>query len=335
MKINNKITQKEICRAVDLSPMTVYRYLYGKKVSLKTKNKIENYLRKNKYRPNLTARSLVLQKTNIIGLLVPTFSFWFYPDLIQNIQIKAREYGYKTLLCLSSEDPQQEKEELDVLLSIPVDGVIISPTNSLLSKENCKMLVEEKIPFVMVDRYFADIDASFIATDSYDGSRKIVQYLIDKGHKRIAHIGGPKSNSFSNNLLEGYIAVLKNNKLPIREEYIFSCPITLESGYNAAKEILKMKNRPTAIQALNDLVAHGAILAAKEENIRVPDDIAIAGYSNIKFVYPVGVPVITVTEPIDKLANEAVEALILLIEKRRKSKIVKFVTGELVELKGS
>lgn len=324
------ITQKEICRAVGLSPMTVHKYIHGKRVSLKTKKKLDRFLERKQYRPNLTARSLVLRKTNIIGLLVPSFSFWFYPEIIQTLQIEFRKEGYNIILCLSSEDPVREKEELNLLLSIPVDGLIISPTNNMLSKANCKMLKREKMPFIMLDRYFSDIMVPFVATNSYGGSKEIVQHLINLGHRDIAHIGGPEQNSFSRDLLRGYRSALKNNKLAINEDMIFSGPISLEGGYNTMKRILTMRKRPTAVQALNDLVAYGAILAAKEKNLNVPDDIAIVGYSNINFIVPPEVPITTITEPVEELSNAAATMLLSGIKGKGKQTAKRFIDGKLI-----
>ena len=248
-------TQEEIARAVGVSRMTVYRYLKGKNVTKNTRQKIERFLQRVEYRPNLTARSLVMRQTRLIGLLVPSVSYSYYPEVIGALQKEIRDRGYNLLLCVSEEDPVQEKTELNLLLSIPVDGIIISPTSFPESEQNCRMLEDEKPPFVMFDRYFPSVRASYVTTDSYRASEALVQHLIDLGHRRIAHVGGPPSNFFANGILRGYKSALRKNGLPLEERSIFTVSMDGSDCLPALRAILGLKPRPSAIQAVNDPVA--------------------------------------------------------------------------------
>ncbi len=324
------LTQKDIAKAVGLSRMTVYRYLTGRNVTTKTKEKIEGFFKKRGYRPNLTARSLVLKQTNLIGLLVPSVSYSYYPDVVEALQKEVKARGYNLLLCVSNEDPEQERAELDLLLSIPVDGIIISPTSYPQSELNCKSLETEKLSFVMFDRFFSSIDASYVTTNSFSASKKLVQHLIDLGHRSIAHMGGPPANAFANGILRGYRSALRENKIPIRKELIFSVRMDGSDCLPAFQRLLGMEHKPTAVQAVNDPVAIAMLAEARKQGIRVPDDIAIIGFSDSKMSSMLATPLTTVSEPTARMASEAVSILIDQIEKKSRKKVVKRLEGKII-----
>jgi len=315
-------TQEEIARAVGVSRMTVYRYLKGKNVTKNTRRKIERFLQRVEYRPNLTARSLVLRQTRLIGLLVP--------EVIGALQKEIRDRGYNLLLCVSEEDPVQEKTELNLLLSIPVDGIIISPTSFPESEQNCRMLEGEKPPFVMFDRYFPSVRASYVTTDSFRASEALVQHLIDLGHRRIAHVGGPPSNYFANGILRGYKSALRKNGLPVEERSIFTVSMDGSDCLPALRAILELEPRPSAIQAVNDPVAVALFKEAPGLGIRIPADLALVGFSDSGTSALLEVPLTTVREPTSLMARTAVELLIEQIEAKSKFRRVKRFPGELL-----
>jgi len=323
-------TQEEIAQAVKISRMTVYRYLAGKRVKESTRQRIENYLKVAEYRPNLTARSLVLQHTKLIGLLVPSVSYSYYPEVVQAVQKEIRDRGYNLLLCVSEEDPVQEKTELDLLLSIPVDGIIISPTSSSESEANCRLLTKEKPPFVMFDRYFSSVNGSFVTTDSYRASAKLVQYLVDLGHTRIAHVGGPSSNAFAAGLLRGYKSTLAKNGIEEDPALVFSTAMDGSSCGQVFEKILGLPRRPTAIQAVNDPVAVELLRECVRLGVRVPEDFALVGFSDSTMSGLLEVPLTTVREPTRQMAAAAVEILFAQISTKSRSRIAKRFPGTLV-----
>lgn len=325
-------TQNDIAKAVGLSRMTVHRYLSGQKVNKNTKEILDKYMSKSGYRPNLTARSLVSKKTNLIGLIIPSVSYSFYPDLIQKIQNEIKINGYNLILCVSNEDSEQEHEEIDLLLSIPVDGVIISPTSYAGSTDNCRELIKEKMPFVLIDRNIPELETSCVCTDSFESSREIVEHLINLGHKRIAHFGGFSTNSFSEGIRSGYISALQANRIPVSEELIFSGPMTEESGYENFRSVLNMNNstRPSAVQASNDIVAIGVLKAAQEMGVNIPEDIALVGFSDIRLSSMVSVPLTTIKEDTQYMAREGVNLLISQLGEKRRKNILKKIPGELI-----
>jgi DNA-binding LacI/PurR family transcriptional regulator len=324
------LTQEDIAKAVGLSRMTIYRYLTGKSVTQKTRDKIERYISNRGYRPNLTARGLVLKQTKLIGLLVPSVSYSYYPEVVEAIQKEIKTRGYNVLLCVSDEDPEQEREELDLLLSIPVDGIIISPTSNSQSEANCKLLEKEKPPFVMFDRYFTNVNASYVTTNSSVASKKLVQHLIDMGHRLIAHIGGPQSNAFAKGILEGYRRALQKNKIAVDEDLIASVSMDGSDCIPSFQKILQQEKRPTAVQAVNDPVAIEILKAANKMAIRVPEDLAVIGFSDSRLSEMLAVPLTTVREPTKIMAAQVANILVDQIETKSKKKIIKSLPGKII-----
>lgn len=324
------LTQNEMAKMAGLSRMTVYRYLSGQKVSKKSEATIEEVLAHSEYRPNLTARSLVLKRTNLVGLLVPSVSYSFYGDLIQVIQRAIKKSGYNLLLTVSNEDPAQEKEEIDILLSIPVDGIIVIPTSNVESEKNCSILVKEKLPFVMVDRYFEKLNASYVATDAHAASKNIVQYLVDLGHRRIVHLGGAVSNSFARDVKSGYIAALKENKIKIDDGLIFSGSMDGEDVPDIFNKILAIEEGPTAIQAVNDVNAIAVIEEAKRNRVQIPKDMSLVGFSDVRTAHLLEVPLTTVREQVTVMGEEAARMLVARMTGKRKRKDIQLLEGDLI-----
>ncbi len=330
------ITQEKIAEDLELSFMTVYRCLSGNgSVSAKTRKRITDYIEKHNYHPNLMARSLVLQKSNIIGLLVPSVAYSFYPEIIESIQETLKQRGYNLLLCLSNEDPETEKKELEMLMTIPVDGILISPVSSEKSIEHCRILKKNRIPFVLFDRYFpkAKISCSYVATDSFAASMRIVEYLISLGHKKIAHIGGDKHNSFSKSVFEGYNAALKTHKIKLNKQLVVQQPLTEKGGYDGMKSLLGNGAEFTAVQAANDPMAIGIMNAAFEAGIKIPGQVSLTGFSDISIAGNLSVPLTTIKEPTSEMGKIAADILVDKIEnkeQKRTSNIRRLLTGELV-----
>ena len=324
------LTQEEIAQKVGLSRMTVYRYLTGQTVSRKTKETLDSFLKESSYRPNLTARSLVSRKTNLIGLLVPSVHYSYYPHIIQTIQSELRMNGYNVILSVSNDNTVEEWDEINLMLSIPVDGLIVSPVSSVESERSIQLLKENNIPFVLVDRRMEKIKCPFVGTDARKYSKLIVNYLVENGHRRIAHIGGPEENSFSADMYSGYIDAMTENNLTVDQRHVLRGDISEDTGRTSMKLLCQMKDGPTAIQAVNDTVALGALRYASENDVRVPESVSLVGFSDIALSSIVCVPFTTVREDTTLMGIEAVSILLKNISQKRRRNTVKLLDGELI-----
>lgn len=320
------VTQEKIAEDLGLSFMTVYRCLSGKgSVSEKTRKRIDDYIKEHNYRPNLMARSLKLKKSNIIGLLVPSFSYSFYPEIIESIQETLKNRGYNLLLCLSNESAESELEELEMLMTIPVDGILMCPVSSTASIDNCRFLKKQKMPFVLFDRYFREneVDCSYVATDSFTASKELVDYLVQCGHKRIAHIGGNIENSFARLMFEGYKAGLKENGLEFCEELVYLNNLDEITGINGIKHFLDDRLKFTAVHSANDTIAVGVLNICEKLNIKIPHELSITGFSDLIIARNVWATLTTVKEPTFEIGRIAAEGLVEQIESKEKLPLIK------------
>ena len=311
------VTQEKIAEDLGLSLMTVYRCLSGKgSVGAKTRKRIEDYIKKHNYRPNMMARSLKLKKSNIIGLLVPSFTYSFYPEIIESIQETLKKRDYNLLLCLSNESAKAELEELEMLMTIPVDGILMSPANSASSVENCRFLKSHKMPFVLFDRYFQEdeVDCSYVATDSFAASKQLVDYLVKCGHRKIAHIGGSLKNSFARLMFEGYKEGLKENGLKFDDKLVYRGKLEEITGLNGIRHFLDSGLKFTAVHTANDPIAIGVLEICQELGIKIPDELSVTGFSDITIAKNVYAPLTTVKEPTFEIGRIAAEGLVEQIE---------------------
>jgi len=324
-------TQVQIAKELGLSFRTVSRCLNKSGyVSPATRKKIDQYIGKHNYRPNRMARSLVLRKSQLIGILAPSLKNSYYPEIIEIINAAVKGHGYHLLLSVSEEDPVTEKEELEILLSVPVDGIIWSPTSSLGSRENGRMLAARKIPHVLIDRYYKNSPCSFVATDSKRYAKELVEYLLAMGHREIALAGGPRSNSFANDIYAGYAAALKGAGIKLNPELVFAGPITEKHGYETAEKIFARAERPSVIQAVNDEVALGVYKAAEKYKLRIPEDISVAGFSDLGPSSLLNPPLTTVKENTVAMGLKAAAILLDLIEGQPVKKRKVLLAAELV-----
>lgn len=309
------VTQKQIAADLGISLMTVYRCLNGKGyVGKKTRERIDDYIRKHNYRPNLTARSLKLKRTDTIGLVVPSFSYSYYPEIIESIR-RTLDGKYHLLLSLSDDSDETERTALEMLMSIPVDGILLSPTGSPASLKTCRELRKQKFPFVLFDRYFLHVnDYPVVSTNCVDSSAELVSRLVKLGHRKIAHIGGKPYDSFAGQMLNGYKAGLEKNGLKYDRRLVKLGELTEQFGNRAMQELLDSGTGFTAVHAGNDPAAIGVMAACRERGIRIPQDISVTGFSDISVSQYLDPPLTTVREPTADIGSMAAELLIRQIE---------------------
>jgi LacI family repressor for deo operon, udp, cdd, tsx, nupC, and nupG len=176
------------------------------------------------------------------------------------------------------------------------------------------------------------IKTSCVCTDSSRSSKEIVEHLISLGHKKIAHFGGFSTNSFSEGIRCGYLTALEENGITVMENLIFSGPMTEENGYETLKTVYEMdkSDRPSAIQAANDIVAIGVMKAANELGVKIPEEIALVGFSDIRLSSMVSPPLTTIREDTHSMSHEAVNLLINQLGKQRSRKYEKKLPGKLI-----
>jgi len=271
----------DIAKALNISKSTVSRALQGHKdIKEETRTAVLGMARQLEYQPNLLAKSLVKNKSNTIGIIVPEFVNSFFPAVIIGAQEVAAASGYNVIICQSQESAHTEIANAQVLLASRVDGVIISMTRETRTFDHFMTFERHGIPVVFFNRACEKMDASRVLVDDYAGAYQAVEHLILSGYRRIAHISGPSSLRLSQRRLKGYRDALKKYKLPPDERLIVRCKAFEEDALPLIRKLARLDPLPDAIFAINDRSAVMALKYFRERNISVPGDIRIAGFND-------------------------------------------------------
>ena len=317
MKQSHNITIEDVAEEAGVSANTVSRALNDKdEIKDETKERILKIADRMGYKPNRLAQGLRSDKTGVIGVIIPDNTNPYFAAVVKGIEQAARSKGYSIILKDTNEDHQQEKEAIKVMLSEQVDGILITPVQT--DQESIRHLQEAPIPFVLVSRYFKDLDTDYVATEDDQGGYLATKHLIEQGHERIGFINGPLYNSSAKDRSIGYRKALEEYDLLPDADLIIKDALFLDDGYQEAKKLLALERPPTAIFTFSDFVALGTKKAIKEEGLEVPDDVAIVGYDDIAFLSCLESPLTTVSVPKKQIGARAME----LLEKKISSEVV-------------
>jgi DNA-binding LacI/PurR family transcriptional regulator len=252
--------------------------------------------------------------THTIGLIIPDVSNSFFPEITAAIEDRAKEKGYRVILAHSHEVYEQEVNEVNLLRGFRVDGFIIAPAGQQDDVDIYEKLQALSIPFVFVDRLKKRVQCSSVVTDIEDGAFQLGHYLLAKGyHQKWGCLLGPKGISSSDAFYEGLCQVFRETGWDPRQIVSVKAGFSEADGQKMTAELLK-KSKPDVILAVNDCVAIGAYRYLKENRIKVPDDIAITGFSNLKSTDILEVPLTTVEEPTREIGQRAFDLLCERIE---------------------
>jgi DNA-binding LacI/PurR family transcriptional regulator len=311
-KTINMATIRDVARQAGVSPATVSRWMNGRLVvKPSTAERISAAVKQLRYVPSLVARTLVTKESRTIGLLLADISNPFFAALARAVEDAAQERGYAVIVCNSDSNPEKEAGYIRLLNRKYIDGILFlsnSPGGSGL-----KAALKEEIPIVVVDEAIEGVKAPGVFTDNVQGAYDAVTHLIHLGHRRIGHVTGPPVYSTPLRL-HGYRRALEDNGLPFDSALVRVADFQTEGGRRAARMLLNLPQRPTAIFAGNDLMALGAIQAAWEAGLRVPEDLAIVGFDDIPLASAFVPPLTTVAQPLTDMGRVAVDMLVRRIE---------------------
>ena len=283
MKKKN-ITIHDIARKLNITASTVSRALNDNpRISLNTRQLVKKTAEEMNYQPNTMASNLRKGKGNTIGLIVPRINRFFFADTISGIESVTTPAGYNLIICQSNESFSKEVENLNTLIENRVDGIIISISSETRSSDHLKKALQNHIPILQYDRVINGLDSSKVVNDNFEGAYQATSHLIEQGFKKIAHIAGPLQINIYNERFEGYKKALADHNIELKQELIFKGVLTYQFGKEIGPKILEMKNKPDAIFSAGDFAALGIMEFFKEKNVRIPDDIALAGFANEQF----------------------------------------------------
>ena len=278
----SRTTITEIAHRLGKSPSTVSRALNNHPaISEKTKKAVVKLAKKLNYQPNLLALNLLNRKTNTIGVIVPEITSHFFSSIINGIQDVVNPLGINMIIGQSNESYEEEKNIVQTFASIRVDGFLISPSSKTKNFDHLEILVSNNIPLVIFDRDCEGVEIDKVFVDEYKGAFQAVEYLIQSGCTKIAHIAGPPALSTARHRLQGYKDALRKYDLPINADYIVkSKGFKPKHGIKPTKRLLSLPNRPDAIFTINDGVAIGTMYVLKDLGIKIPDEISVIGFDD-------------------------------------------------------
>ena len=302
-------TIREVAESAGVSYATVSHVINNTRwVSQETRERVLAAMAALNYRPNALARSLRQGKTNTLGLVLPDSANPFFAEISRSIEDEAFKKGYSVFLCNTELDTQRELFYVDVLSKKQVDGIIFVAAGD--QADSLDFLIRRNMPVVMIDRNLPNVEVDAVLSDNQLGGYLATRHLLELGHKRIACIAGPSSITPSAERIIGYRRALEEAGLSYNESLILRGDYHAQSGLDITHSILKMNPRPTAIFALNDLMALGALRAAAEAGCSVPEDLAVVGYDDLELAHFTNPPLTTIAQPKKEIGAQAVNLLV-------------------------
>ena len=302
-------TIREVAERAGVSYATVSHVINNTRlVSPETRARVLAAMEALNYRPNALARSLRQGKTHTIGLVLPDSANPFFAEISRSIEDEAFKKGYSVFLCNTELDTQRELFYVDVLSKKQVDGIIFVAAGD--QADSLDFLLRQGMPVVMIDRDLPNVEVDAVLTDHQLGGFLATRHLLELGHRRIACIAGPSSITPSAERIIGYRRALEQAGLPYDENLVIRGDYHAQSGLEITHSILKMDPRPTAIFALNDLMALGALRAAAEAGYSIPRDLAVVGYDDLELAQFTNPPLTTIAQPKREIGAQAVHLLV-------------------------
>ena len=325
-----KPTIYDVAKRARVSTATVSRALNGTSpVAPPTRQRIERAVRALGYRPNTIARSLVTKATHTIALLMPDITNPFFPDLVKGVQLLADERGYTVLLCSVAGDAAREAEYLEMLSAKQVDGALL--VGIVSGRDTIARFARNGVPIVSLDRNIDYPGAPLVQVNHRKGARIATEHLLQLGHRLVAHLSGPIGLRVSHERLAGYREALRQAGIAYDPRLVVSGDFTEEAGYEGIEALLGMASRFSAVFAANDLAAIGATAALKDRDRRVPEDVSVVGFDDIRLAMYTSPALTTIRQPTYEMGRRATELLVDAIHSRtaRRGQQVIF-EGELI-----
>jgi DNA-binding LacI/PurR family transcriptional regulator len=310
-------TITDIAKRLGISESTVSRALSDHPdIKQETKVLVRKVAKELHYIPNPIARSLKNSRTTTIGVIVPEIKHDFFSSAISGIEEVAYHAGYTIIVCQSNESHEREVINTQALVRHRVAGLIVSISQTTVNSEHFQDVLRRKIPLVFFDRVCEDVVASKVVIDDHKSALNAVTYLLRKGYKKIFHFAGPEELIISKKRTQGYIDALQEYHIPVLEGSIRHGGLHEQDGYHSMDILIEEKNIPDAIFAVNDPVAIGALQRIREAGMKVPQDIALVGFSNNSITTLVDPPLTTVDQPSFEMGKRSAELLLHMIEEK-------------------
>ncbi len=315
-----EINIKDIARLADVSVATVSHVINKNKyVSEELKERVEKVITENNYKPNLLAGSLRKNKSGTIGLVVPDSSNMITAEIGEKVERLIHKNKYNIIICNSSFERKKENENLQLLISKRVDGIIIMPEET--DSSEIEAVQESQIPIVVIEREIEGAVVDTVLVDSFKAGYESAKHLIDLGHRRIGFIDRKFEKSHSIKRKDGYKKALQESGLSFDEKLVTKGGFTCESGFEAANYLMDLENPVTAILANGDLEALGVYKALSRMNMSIPEDVSVIGFDDMELCRYMTPSLTTIHFPVDEMVAKVIKLLMAKVNRPHIEKI--------------
>ena len=304
---------KDIAEDLGVSLMTVSKALRSHSdISEETRKRVMKRAQELDYRPNWIARSLVTRRTYMAGLVSPDLMHSFFAEVAKGVARRLVPHGYQIVISNSDENVETEQRQIEMLAGRNIDGLIVASAQSTWRKQAIDLLRSNKVPFVLIDREPAGVDANYVGVKDEEIGAMATEHLFEQGCRRIAHIRGAETPNGLGRL-KGYKRALAKCGLKLRSDYIVDARNDAE-GCDAMLKLLAVPEPPDGVFCYNDPVAAGAIKGVLEAGLRVPGGVAIIGAGNVHYSDLLRVPLSTIDQSSSLIGETAADLLVECME---------------------
>ena len=277
----HRTSLKDLAQELGVSIATVSRALRSSpEIGQDMQAKVKELAKRLNYRPNPFAQSLRKEAPRVIGVVVPNLVTHYYAAVLDGIEDEARKAGYSVISANTHEDSDVEVKAIDNFISLHVEGIIACLSQNTRDYSHFIEISDMSIPLVFFGRTCLPDKFSCVTANGDVAAQEATQHLIDTGSRRIAFIGGPNHLDMVRRRKHGYLQALRENNLPIDRELIICDKIDIDVARQATEKLLNQENRPDAIVAFNDIITYAAFDAIKQRGLRIPEDVAIIGFTD-------------------------------------------------------
>lgn len=304
-------TVKQIAKLAGVSIGTVSNVLNElPSVREATRKRVLAVIESVGYQPSLLGRALRKDQTNMIVMIVPDITNPFFPGVVRGAEDVAFQNGYRLVLCNSDNDYAKESAYMRELRTYRPSGLIVVPSDLSQGEEEARAYLNAGSAVVYVDRIPPRWRGDAVTSAHEEGAYEATRHLIALGHKKIATITGPMQGTSAVQRLAGFQRAMKEAQLAVPNEFVQETTFTRAGGFEKAELLLNLRARPTAIFAANDLIAMGALKAARKEGLACPNDVSIFGFDNLEIDDEVSPALSTVDQFIPELGARAAQIVI-------------------------
>ena len=326
MENKKKSTIKDIAAVLGLTPSAVSKALNDHpRISDKTKIAVKEAAIQLDYQPNYLSSALRKGKSNLVGVIIPRVNSHFFSSVVENIEKVLNLNGYNIIMTQSNDLYAKECQEIDTLLKIQVDGIIASMANETTDLEYYQKIKSKGTELVLFDRGEEELNVDYVGIDDYKSSHLVIDHLVSQNCKHIAHIAGFKHIRLYKERIRGYKDALEKSGLDVKENWIIESNLRLDDGRRIMQQLLDSPERPDAVYVAGDIAALGALQVLLENNIKVPEEIALIGFSDEPFTSLTQPSISTVNQHSDQIGKLAAEAFLERINNPKKKTINRII----------